>query len=379
MQNKHLHIISFDIPFPANYGGIIDVFYKLKALHQKGIKVHLHCFEYGDRSASKELEQYCETIHYYKRKNGFTSWLSLKPFIVKSRVSEKLLQNLLEDDHAILFEGLHSCYYLDDSRLRNRFKIYRESNIEHHYYYHLSLASRNLFKRIFYLSESLKLVGFQKKLRHADLMLAVNKMDEQYLQCRFPENKIYYLPSFHTNNEVRSIAAKGDYALFHGKLSVDENEKVAIYLINEVFNDINYPLIIAGQNPSKYLIKLQLLHPNITLIANPSEQEMFDLVKDAQVNLMLTFQATGLKLKLLNSLYQGKFCICNSNMLSGSSIHSICSIADSTLELKAEILRLSKEEFSQNHIKQRIIYLEDRFSNRKNIEQLLSYLEIEKK
>ena len=47
MENKRLHIVAFDVPFPANYGGAIDVFYKLKALHQLGIRITLHCFEYG--------------------------------------------------------------------------------------------------------------------------------------------------------------------------------------------------------------------------------------------------------------------------------------------------------------------------------------------
>ena len=32
MTENHLHIISFDVPYPANYGGVIDVFYRVKAL-----------------------------------------------------------------------------------------------------------------------------------------------------------------------------------------------------------------------------------------------------------------------------------------------------------------------------------------------------------
>ena len=46
MKNK-LHIISLDIPFPANYGGVIDIFYKLKSLSNLGVEIILHCFEYG--------------------------------------------------------------------------------------------------------------------------------------------------------------------------------------------------------------------------------------------------------------------------------------------------------------------------------------------
>ena len=41
---KEIHIVTFDIPYPVNYGGVIDVFYKIKALKEAGIKIHLHCF-----------------------------------------------------------------------------------------------------------------------------------------------------------------------------------------------------------------------------------------------------------------------------------------------------------------------------------------------
>ena len=34
-----LHIVSFDVPFPPNYGGVIDVYYKCKHLHQLGIEI----------------------------------------------------------------------------------------------------------------------------------------------------------------------------------------------------------------------------------------------------------------------------------------------------------------------------------------------------
>ena len=46
MKEQELHIVSFDVPFPPNYGGAVDVFYKIRALHKLGVKIHLHCFEY---------------------------------------------------------------------------------------------------------------------------------------------------------------------------------------------------------------------------------------------------------------------------------------------------------------------------------------------
>jgi hypothetical protein len=33
MNVQRLHIISFNVPYPTDYGRVIDVFYRLKALH----------------------------------------------------------------------------------------------------------------------------------------------------------------------------------------------------------------------------------------------------------------------------------------------------------------------------------------------------------
>src|SRR5690606_3785580 len=133
----HLHIISFDVPYPANYGGVIDVFFKVKALVSLGVKVHLHCFEYG-RKPSAELEELCEEVYYYHRKTTRGYLFRRRPFIVVTRSSEELMQRLLKDDHPILFEGLHTCFYLADERLVDRFKIVRTHNIEHDYYRNLA-------------------------------------------------------------------------------------------------------------------------------------------------------------------------------------------------------------------------------------------------
>jgi len=62
-NSKKLHIVSFNIPYPPNYGGVIDVFYKIKELHQLNIEIYLHCFEY-DRPQQKELEKYCKNVFY---------------------------------------------------------------------------------------------------------------------------------------------------------------------------------------------------------------------------------------------------------------------------------------------------------------------------
>ena len=162
-SENQVHIVCFDIPYPANYGGVIDVFFKLKALVERGFKVHLHCFEYG-REHSPKLEAICESVNYYKRNTTFGKVFKKNPYIVTSRISEDLIQNLLKDDYPIILEGLHSCGVLLDPRMKDRKIFVRTHNVEHEYYRYLAETEKNLRKRLFLKLES-------RKLRKFDMML----------------------------------------------------------------------------------------------------------------------------------------------------------------------------------------------------------------
>lgn len=374
MPEKQLNIISFDIPYPPDYGGVIDVFFKIQALHAKGVKIHLHCFEYKDRKRSKELRKYCASVNYYKRKIGFLSILSSKPYIVKSRQSEELINNLLKNDYPILFEGLHSCFLINHSSLAKRFKIYRAGNIEHHYYWNLFKATHNIFKKSYFILEAAKLKLYQRLLKFANLMLAISLMDYTYLNRKFPHNKIEHLPGFHANNILRINEGKGSYALYHGNLEVAENIKAVNFLITKVFSKISYPFIVAGKNPPNHIKKLASKYDHISVVEDPTDETMTELIQKAHINLMITFQATGLKLKLLNSLYQGRFCLVNSQMLAGTKLESLCIIAETPTQLITEIEKMSNVEFTKTDISERSKKLNAIYSNEMNADKLMALI-----
>jgi hypothetical protein len=373
MSDKHLHIISFNIPYPPNYGGIIDVYYKLKALHAKGIRIHLHCYEY-DRKNTAELMKYCESVNYYKRKTGILSALTSKPYIVSSRRSEDLVHNLLKDNYPILFEGLHTCYYIDDARLRDRKKIYRESNIEHQYYYNLFKVEKNLFRKVYFFKATIKLKLYERVLRHASMMLVVSQKDQEYLKKRFHSKEVHFLPSFHGNDEIRCKPGRGHYALYHGNLSVAENYNAARYLIKEVFNDLDMDLVVAGLNPPDHLKRSAADNKRIRIVENPCDEELLTLISDAQMNILVTFQATGLKLKLLNTLYNGRFTLVNKAMLNGTGLDDLCVIAEDTATLKNNIKKLARATFRQDQIDLRSDTLKINYSNEVNADRLIHYV-----
>ena len=78
-MEQYLHIVCLDVPYPPDYGGVFDLFYKLRYLKELDVKIILHCFEYG-RGRQAALDQYCEKVYYYKRKRGISSFSFTIPY-----------------------------------------------------------------------------------------------------------------------------------------------------------------------------------------------------------------------------------------------------------------------------------------------------------
>lgn len=372
-MDKYLNIVSLNVPWPANYGGIIDIFYKLEALYCLGVKIILHAFEY-ERPPAPELDDYCEKVYYYKRHTGIIPNLSALPYNVISRKDPLLLERLLGNDYPILFEGLHSCYYLGDERLKDRMKIVRSANIEHYYYFHLYKAEKNILKRTFFLTESRRFASFEKQIRHADLTLAISTTDEKALKARYPESRVEFVPAFHANVMLNPDTGISNYILYHAKLSVVENEKAVVYLINNVFAKLKQTCIIAGMNPSSALIRVAKRYANIRIEANPNNGRMDWLIRNAQVHVLVTFQATGLKLKLLNSLFAGRHVLVNRLMVEGSGLDSLCHLADSPEEMVNACGELMRKPFTSADIEKRKAVLIPFYDNISQAERLIGLI-----
>jgi hypothetical protein len=370
---SHLHIISFDIPYPANYGGAIDVFHKIRCLHKQGVKVILHCFEYGNRKHAPELAALCETVYYYKRDMSFMNQFSSLPFNVKSRINIELKQNLLKDDYPILFEVLHTCYLLNDPDLKNRKKLFRHSNIEHDYFLELAKGERSFLKKMYLKQEASKLKRFEKQITYSDCILSVSETDLAYFKKTYPQTPAVYLPSFHGFDALQSKPGKGNYILYHGNLSVSENYNAALWLIENVFSKITYPVIIAGLNPPAHLTEAIKKYAHITLKQNCPEPEMQSLIEDAQIHCLYTQQGTGLKLKLLNVLYSGRFVVANNHMLVGTQLSAACTIANSPKEYIDRINTLFPKEFTVEEIETRK-HLVSSMNNEEKTKLLLSLI-----
>ena len=363
MTEKQIHIVAFDVPFPADYGGVIDIYYRIKALNELGYKVTLHCFDYG-RGEQPHLSEITENVYYYSRSKTIWNGLDKRPFIVASRRSKALLNRLLQDDFPILFEGIHTAWFLENKAIQKRKTFVRTHNIEHDYY--ASLAKNvGFFKSLYFKLEAFKLKRYESILERAGQVLCIKESDANHFR-KMNENT-FILPASLPELSSNTYTSTERFALFNGNLSVSENETAACWIIENIWvrNKSQLPLKIAGKNPSEKLIKLANQY-NIELVINPGKEEMDTLILKARIHILVSDQSTGVKLKLLTALQSSGHVLVNDKMVDGTNLGELCTICNTSEEFENKIIYLSENEIDESKYLIRSTSILDHFSTKQN-------------
>jgi len=375
-MGTYLNIVCLDVPYPADYGGAIDMMNRIKTLHDAGVKIILHYFSYNNRGRPNELNAYCEAVKVYERKQFFSCFSLSTPYIVASRTCKKLIAELNSNDYPIWLEGLHCTGVLPFIDNKHRKIMVRMHNEESRYYSELGKGENNLLKKLYFFTESALIEKYTKQLPNTCTYACITEKDKQRFEEKYGLQNVSFLPAFSNWNSVECMEGMGTYCLFHGNLSVPENEKAAMWLLTKVFSEIRLPLVIAGKNPSKKLLHAAKLCNHTCLVENPTEAEMNDLVQKAQIITLPCFnkKSTGVKLKLLHSLYEGRHCVANSPMVEGSGLAEACHIADNAAGFSSIISQLFYLPFPEEEIKLRKRILANTYNNKQNTETIMQWL-----
>lgn len=368
MTVNKIQIVAFNNPYPANFGGAIDMYHKIKALHQLGVKIYLHVF-YDQRQDFSGLKNLTEEVFTYKQNRSLVNHFSIIPFSVKSRTNKRLVQRLKSINAPILFESLRTCAPLVENDFNQNVAV-RCHNIEHHYSYGLSKSESRLAYKLAHFIESKKQEKFEYILSKADVLFSLSVFEQNYFSEKYNQ-KAKFIPVFHGFKEVKSRKGFGKYALYHGDLSIVDNLKSALFLI-DVFSELNTPLIIASSTKSKKINSKIEKCSNIKfeqVFANPQLQE---LIKNAHINTLFSFQRSGTKLKVFNALFNGRHCIVNTNIADDESVLSCCEIAEDMESYKNKVLVLMKKEFKVTDNRRDVLSKYNTIENAKKIVAFLS-------
>ncbi len=375
-MKRQLHIVCLDVPWPADYGGAIDMMNRIMMFRKLDIGIHLHYFNYNERGTPNELNQFCETIRVYERKTGSKGFSSRIPYIVASRMNEELAANLNKDDHPVLLEGIHCTGILPLLDLQKRKVVVRMHNEESLYYKELARAETSLFKKLYFLHESRLLKKYSQQLPHECIYACVSHEDVTVLKEQYDLPGARLLPIYPSWQTVSGEEGMGNLCLYHGNLSVPENEEAAIWLLRKVFMKVRKPFVIAGKKPSRRLQKMAHLFQHTCLVADPSEGELNDLIRKAHINILPSFNRniTGIRLKLLHVLFEGRHCITHEAMVKGTGLAAACHIGTTANAFASIIMQLYNQPFTVEEIRLRQRLLGDTYDNRKNSLELIQWL-----
>ena len=183
-----------------------------------------------------------------------------------------------------------------------------------------------------------------------------------------------YLPPFHRNDELETQTGRGEFILYHGNLSVGENNVAAIFLVDKVFSKLNIPCVIAGNGATDELRNSILQNGNIDLVEGVTAEEIEELIRDAHINVLPTRQATGIKLKLVNALFMGRYCVANSKMIDNTGLEDCCVEANTATQFIDAINDLWKREFTESELTERKSQLAEGFCNMEGIDALIGMI-----
>lgn len=363
------------MPWPADYGCAIDIMNRIRALHASGLQIHLHCFNDEPCNIPRELSSFCRSTYFYERKKRKQCSDASLPYAISSRISDLLITRLNEDDHPILIEGLYCTGIIPFIRNSKRGICVRLHNNEELYYRDLARTSSGFFKKLYYAAEGRHIKKYIATLPRNILLACISEQDVHFFKQLGFDN-VFFLPTFPNWQQVNSLEGIGTHCLFHGKLSVPDNEQAALWLLHKVFNKVRVPFIIAGKDPSRQLQKAAALCQHTCLVSNPCESEINDLVQKAHINILpnLNKNCTGTRLKLLHALYSGRHCVTTPSMITGSGLEAACHIGTTSNAIASIISQLYYKPFEEDEIKLRKALVEKTFDNTRNTSSLISHL-----
>lgn len=344
MHNKALHIVSFDNPFPPVYGGRIEVFFKLKPLHELGIKIYFHCFVDEIPAKNPKLETITQQVFYYKNNKNPLFFFSRLPFSVISRNNKKLLENIQLIDAPILFEGLKPTFWVYKQQFESFRKILRLHNIEHDYFKGVSNSETGFFKKWAFRIESKKYQEYESVVGEFDKTITLSNFENQYINGKFGNS--VYIPVFHGNEKVKALNGIGKYAIYHGDLRMSDNIRVVKMLIGIFKKITDFELVIASNSNKKLITEFIGDAENISYVWIENFAHLQQLLMDAHINLIFSFQRSGTKLKLMNSLFNSRFCIINENIMDDETVTQLCEFANSEAEIAEKIRTLKSLPFT---------------------------------
>lgn len=314
-------------PLPANTGGRIDVWRRMRYLHQAGVQLGLLTWYDPPRNGSPspeqvaEAHQLCDSLHLAAidrsptellRRLSLTGrlpshaasrWVSLKQAEVLNWARE------FKPD-VLLLDGLYGVAVVRwlSTKLRVPW-IYRSHNIEHLYMQRQSAEATSWRRKLGINANRLGLKALETRTLHAARDVFDISRDDQQFWLKQGVRNIQWLPPAVDDEFAQTIARHERQSplwdvLYFGNLNTPNNVAAVRWLAREVLPNVDLPqmtVAISGSRPSSEVRKLAESDSRITLLPDPPD--MAAVISSAKVIVNPVQSGSGVNLKSVEMLF----------------------------------------------------------------------------
>lgn len=307
--DKTVHVWSMDRLEPPVYGGTLEVAGQVERLIEAGCQVVLHATTNNTYAHAEALtlRDYPGVQFKTYRRNHWAIASLNRPYTVGSRNTRSLRRALQTASGKHAVQGSHL------SALRfPAAAVLRWHNPESLYYRSLSEYSSG-FKRMYLRWEAAKLARWERQLalRWEGPVWTLTSKDAQHWKALGGRGALVVPPQKRFEGMPPLTPASEQTMLVPGKFSVIENDRAARW-------SANLPLrIIWGGHGFSNSLRSLASAKNVDLLELPSDARMAQAFNEASMVLVHAEHSLGLKLKLIQALYQGRWIIAHEAAVAG--------------------------------------------------------------
>jgi glycosyltransferase involved in cell wall biosynthesis len=326
--------ISAELPYPANSGGRIYTWERLKQLKRNNNSICLYTLvENNEFVDFDKLNLVCESVNVYNRKKSYIKALLniKKPYSVVSRFVREMyfdIKRRIENYNIDLIiidipEMLINCPY--DNTVN---KVVTQHNIEYKLFKDISKNSRNIFKKIIYFFEYIKMKKFEKFFYKNNIIQGctfISSKELQEFRVMFPKIKSACIPQGYNldSNIYTESFIKNDRKnnmIFTGKMDYEPNVQAVKWFCKDILPIIekrihNIKFYIVGKNPTKEVKNLQ---QDNNVIVTGKVRDMKNYFDKTNLCVIPLLSGGGVKIKLFEALGNGKIVVATSKGVEGT-------------------------------------------------------------
>lgn len=303
-------VVCSDFPFPADHGGRVDTWGRIKVLAELGWRIHLVVCGKGRPSMDdmKAAYAYVDDIKLCDRRSSLTDLLHSTPMQVQSRSG---LQDVeLEGGYDyVLLEGDYVYPILNNPKIKQDTVILRVHNDEAVYFKALARSTKKIIHKMYYHMESRKFSVLQKKmLEKVDKYLFISSKEFESFRKLNPSAKSLFLPPPVTNEKFTAGSFKSKAVVFIGSLFMPNNREAIQWYLEHIhpsmLKEPDYQFIVAGNSRKQSLSWLES-YDLTRVIVHDTPKSLDDIYKAGYLFVNPMQNGAGVKLKTIEAIQNG--------------------------------------------------------------------------